>query len=210
MEQVMITRLTRHLGLNDEQSLILMRRFGDMREQRMNLQRERMEVMNELRKVLEEEKDENALNELTGHLDALEIRGNELEQESRHVVEELDLNVWQKAKIKLFLSDFQDEMRRVLQQVQGPRGPRGPMMGDPDMPGPPFGPRMGDPDRPGPPHGKMMGNPDVPRGPGAPGDGMRRPRDGRGGDGPGQRPPNMPNRPRRSGAPEPPPEPPAQ
>lgn len=222
MEQVMVTRLTRNLGLNDEQSLILMRRFAEMREQRQTLQRERMEVMRDLRNVIKEEKDEGALTELMERLKHLDNRSRDMEMESRNAVEGLDLNVWQRAKIELFMSDFQNEMRRVLQQVQGNRGPHGPMMGDPDMPGPPYGPRMGDPnapcpmmgdpDMPGPPPGPMMGNPQGPRGPGAPGDAMRRPRgNGPGqGPGPGQRPPNMPNRPRRSGPPEPPPAPPAQ
>ena len=122
MEQVMVTRLTRNLT-NDEQSLIIMRRFAEMREQRQTLQRERMEVMRDLRNVIKEEKDEGALTELMERLKHLDNRSRDMEMESRNAVEGLDLNVWQRAKIELFMSDFQNEMRRILQQVQGNRGP---------------------------------------------------------------------------------------
>ena len=194
MEQVMITRLTRRLELTDEQSMMLMRHFAEMRELRQSLQQERMKVMRELRGVLQEQKDEAALMALMEQLEQLENQINELNLESRRSIDGLDLNVWQKAKLELFMSEFQGEMRRVLQRAQGegPMGARGQMMGPNGRPG--MAPGQGRPGRP------MMDDPDRPRGPY---------QDGRG-EGRGQRPLNMQNNPRRSGPPEPPPEQPLQ
>lgn len=151
LEQVMVGRLSREMDLTDEQSILFMRRFGDLRKQQQELRQERMEIMRELRPVLKKQEDEAALDRLMGRIEALNERSAAAEQTIRDSFSDLNLNIWQKAKLELFLSDFENQMRRIVQQAHGGR--------------------MG-PDRPG--QLREGGRPvDGPRrqGPGAPGDG---------------------------------------
>ncbi len=171
LEQVLVTRLSRRLGLNDEQSVILMRRFSELREQQEALRRKRMEILHGLRGVLRLEEDEAALKRLMGALAETDKELAAGERGAREALRDMDLNIWQQAKLELFLSEFEGDMRRLVQQVHGGR-PMPPGM-DKDQPRPRRGPEgmMDRPrptrpeDRQGPRHPRMPDMPTPPRRP---------------------------------------------
>lgn len=150
LEQVMVTRLSRRLELSDEQSIILMRRFSDLREKQQRLRRERLDILQELRTVLRLEEDETQLRRLMQALRDVDARIAASEHEAREALRDMDLTVWQQARLELFLSEFEGEMRRLVQHMRGDR-PMQPRMG-PDMERarpPREGDRPGDRPRPG-------------------------------------------------------------
>lgn len=117
LEQVLVSRLSRRLDLDDEQSVILMRRFSELREQQQSLHRKRMEILHELRGVLRLEEDEAALKRLMSDLREVDARIVAGEQDARKSFQDMDLSIWQQAKLELFLSEVEGDMRRP-----GPHG----------------------------------------------------------------------------------------
>ena len=156
LQQVMVSRLSMDLGLTDEQSIIFMRRFAELEEQQRVLRRERAEIMRKLRPILKDQRDEAALHRLMGRLEEANRKSAASEETIRRSFDEMNLNVWQKAKVELFLSDFENQVRRIIQQARDiqtgapqtllPDRPR------PEKPLPPRAPRgQNPPPPPGPP-----------------------------------------------------------
>ncbi len=179
LEQVMMTRLSRQLGLSDEQSLLLMRRFSELREQQQELRRERAEVMRELRGVVKKEQDEAALKQLMERLDGLNKKLAASNQDIRGAAKDMNLTVWQQAKLEIFLGEFEGEMRRIVQQARGGKSAADGL--GPDRPRPFRGPD-GALEGPGARLRDRDGDP-------------RRPRQGKAGELPGPRPPRAPETP---------------
>ncbi len=135
MQQVMVSKLTRDLGLNDEQSFLVMRRFGELADRQRELRQQRVDIMRKLRPVLKQQRDEAALDRLMKELESVNQQSAALEQTLRKTFEGMNLNVWQQAKLELFLNDFENQLRRIVQQAQGRHaGVPGP---GPDRPGGP-------------------------------------------------------------------------
>ena len=118
LQQVMVSRLSMDLGLTDEQSIIFMRRFAELEEQQRALRRERAEIMRKLRPILKDQRDEDALHRLMGRLEDINRKSAASEETIRRSFDEMNLNVWQKAKVELFLSDFENQVRRIIQQAR--------------------------------------------------------------------------------------------
>lgn len=118
LKQVMVGRLTRELGLNDEQSVLLLRRFDELQTRQRELNRERTEVMRRLRLVLKQQQDEEALHRLMERLEELKRQSAAMEETIRGSFDGMDLNVWQKAKIELFINDFESQVRHIVQQAR--------------------------------------------------------------------------------------------
>jgi len=159
MRQVMVSRLTRDLGLSDEQSLLVMRRFGELDDRQLELRQQRLSIMRKLRPVLKQQRDEAALEHLMKELDSVNQQSAASEQTLRSTFDGMNLNVWQKAKLELFLSDFENQIRRIVQQAQGrhpgmagpgPARPGGPLRDGAKIP-PQRPPRVNAPDSPPPP-----------------------------------------------------------
>lgn len=132
VEDVMMARLSKALDLDDEESLLLMRRFKEHREESMRLFRERQQNINALREALEAE-DEAASVEV---LETLLRLDKALSDHRQDLILEpgLELDRMQRARLYVFLADFEEGMRRILRQVHVQRdsedGSR--------SPGPPF------------------------------------------------------------------------
>ena len=96
LEQVMIARLSSELKLNDEQSVVLMRRFTESREEKQSLNREHTEAMRALRGIVDQNKDEAALNECLARLRDIDTK---LASHRQRLQETMgaDLSPWQKA-----------------------------------------------------------------------------------------------------------------
>jgi len=178
LEQVMIARLSNELKLNDDQSLVLMRRFNEAREEKQALNKERAEAMRDLRGLVEQQKDEATLKECLTRLHDLDAKLSSYKQRLQETMG-ADLNPWQKAKLALFLEQFEADVRQMLREARerrngppfGPMGMPQPgmqpgMMPQPGMqPGMPPGPGMG-PQNPG--RNPMQPGPNGPRPPQGP------------------------------------------
>lgn len=186
-QQVMVARLSKELDLNDEETVLLVRRFLDYKEEGKQLRRERTQLGKALRELVQggdanNDKIENKLGEL--------MRVDEqIAASKRGLYEKMsaDLAPVKKAKLYAFMQEFENELRRMADDIRDRRGgpPDGPPHGrgpgrdnmrgpgpDGDRMGPPPGDRPGRPDRPGGPPGRKHGpGPDGPPPPPRPGSG---------------------------------------
>lgn len=143
IQSVMAAKLSRELGLNEEQTVLMVRRFSEFRDQLNDMKRQRQEKMKTLRTALRErqpdETVEAALQDLIAHdLKTLEFRKDAYQKAAGN------LSVSQRAKLYVFVSDFEGDMRRLIQkareQKQGmnrPPRPAPPFEGQPAPPRPP-------------------------------------------------------------------------
>ncbi len=143
LQQVMIARVSQELALNDEQTVMMVRRFSEFREQMRELMQRRGELVQGLEHMLRDGAEGPALEERLGAITALDM---EIAQARLRVFEQVGegLTPWQRAKLYLFVSDFESEMRALVQQAREYKrmrdegaGPRPPMPPRPDGPRPP-------------------------------------------------------------------------
>ena len=176
-QQVMVARLSKELDLNDEETVLLVRRFLDYKEESKQLRRERAQLGKQLRELVGQGEGKDA--EIEAKLGELLAVDEKIAGSKRGLYEKMStgLNPVKKAKLYAFMQEFENELRRMADDVRerrggGPDGPphgRGPGRDFERGPGPPDGERMG------PPPGDRPGRPDRPgpggrkRGPGADG-----------------------------------------
>ena len=187
VESIMAARLAEELGLNDEQTVLMIRRLSEFRKEMNERKKQRSELLKELRTVLQEGKPDE---EITAKLDGLLKYDKESVEFKRGIYEKAceGLAVAQRAKMYVFLDQFEADMRKLIEKARATRTERGRR---PDF----FDPRR-PPDMPQPPAGlpgDAAGRPDIPGRPPMPGmegrmPGQRPPR-AQGGSPNGQQPP---------------------
>ena len=145
LEQVMVARLSAELGLTDEQSVLMVRRFSQFKKETQQLQRERAEVMKELRQTaLKGDADPAAVSPLLEK--SLQLGEKIALQRQRlfHAMAE-GMDPVQQGKLLVFLEEFEGQMRQVVKTAQerrapGPGIPRPHKQGDRAPIGPPPAP----------------------------------------------------------------------
>jgi len=153
LEQVMVARLSAELGLTDEQSVLMVRRFSQFKKETQQLQRERAEVMKELRQTaLKGDADPAAVSPLLEK--SLQLGEKIALQRQRlfHAMAE-GMDPVQQGKLLVFLEEFEGQMRQVVKTAQERRAP-----GPPDRMGPPPGGQPGPPPGPGIPRPHKQGD----------------------------------------------------
>jgi Spy/CpxP family protein refolding chaperone len=140
METIRMVRLTRELGLNDEQTVLVVRRIEDLKQRERELARRKEEVMRELRESVRagapDERIQDLLNE------AINV-DREMAEIKIHAVNEFGdlLSPTQRAKLYLFTSDFNKDMRNMIERARRLRiegmGDKQPGKQAPGMPGSP-------------------------------------------------------------------------
>jgi len=156
LEQVMLARLSEELGLTDEQTVLMVRRFMDFRNKRNDLRRERENLMKSLREAIDHNAPDPKLEEVLNRIRDLH---ETLINQQRALYEELsqDLNARQRAKLFLFLERFEAEVQQMLRRTAEQR-PGPPVPPPPGGPHPPIGMMP-----PGPPAGSPRLPSDAPR-----------------------------------------------
>lgn len=121
METIMIVRLSRELELTDEQSVLLVRHVSEFKDRIREIKEERKETLRGLRQALKSGAEDHALQQ---KLDAVVQLDHAAVDLTRNMVEEAgrDLTVAQKAKLYVFLGDFEREMRHLVQRAKMRRG----------------------------------------------------------------------------------------
>lgn len=115
-EQVMIARLSKDLEFSDEETVLLVRRFIEFRDAVQIRRRERERAVRALERAVAQEK--------TDHIDKLlaDVMAfdEQLASAKRRMYEHVSegLAPEKKAKLYLWLRDFESDMRRLLQQAR--------------------------------------------------------------------------------------------
>lgn len=124
LEEVLMARLTRELALDEEQTVLMVRHLAEFRDKMASMRRERMVLARNLRQAVREGKDEKAIAKV---LEVVVVHEEKMAVARREIVdfEGFELTTWQKAKLYLFIVDFESDMRRLLKQAQERRQGRG-------------------------------------------------------------------------------------
>ena len=133
LEEVLMARLTRELALDEEQTVLMVRHLAEFRDNMAALRRERLVLSRNLRQAVREGKDEEAIAKVLEEVVAHEAKAAEARREIIDF-DGFELTTWQKAKLYLFIVDFESDMRRLLKQAQERRFGRGQKPSQPQDP----------------------------------------------------------------------------
>lgn len=127
MEDMMIARLSQELGLSDEQTVLLVRKFNQFRSDAANLRKQRAELTRELKALVEKDKEDSAIEAKTQELGALDLK---IAQARLDAFKESSAGLapWQRAKLYIFASEFENEVRGLVQKARERRH----MLGEPE------------------------------------------------------------------------------
>jgi len=117
VETVRMVRLSRELGLTDEQTVVLVRQYNEARENGVKVQRERHELMRELRGLVSANAPESDIDQKLEQLiakdrEALATRLDAFEKAS------VPLTPAQQARLYLFMGDFDKRMRTLIETAR--------------------------------------------------------------------------------------------
>lgn len=121
IDTVRIFRLSRTLELSDEQTVMLMRRYDDLKKQISELWDKRNQMMEQLREKVNKNAPEAEIEQVLNDL-------SKLEEENFYARRDLlkkagqDLTITQRAKLLLFMQDFERDMRKLLERAREFRG----------------------------------------------------------------------------------------
>ncbi len=154
IETVKMVRLTKELGLTQEQTVVLVKQYNEYKERLEKLSQRRQERLRDLKDAVHSDNDDR----IEAALKALIVQDAEIAETRRTAFNEVgkELTIKQKARLYVFLQEFDQDMRRLIQRARE-RGEA------PGMSGPmlnrmremregrqgPF-PQQGPPGRPGP------------------------------------------------------------
>lgn len=118
VETVMMVRLAEVLDLDDEQTVVMVRRLRELKETMTRMRRERGERYRELKEALRDGADPGGIE---AKLDALLAHDRELETFKQDRLRDLSvgLSVTQRAQLYIFLCEFEDDMRHLVHRAQG-------------------------------------------------------------------------------------------
>lgn len=124
LEEVLMARLTRELALDEEQTVLMVRHLAEFRDKMAALRRERSVLARNLRQAVREGKDEKAIGKV---LEEVVLHEEKMAVARREIVDfdGFELTTWQKAKLYLFIVDFESDMRQLLKKAQERRQGRG-------------------------------------------------------------------------------------
>lgn len=130
IETVKMVRLSKELGLTQEQTVVLVGQYNEFKAQIEKLNQERQERLRDLKEAVRTDSDNERIQKA---LDALMEHDAKITETRRAAFNEVgkDLTIKQKAKLYVFLQEFDQDMRRLIQRARE-RG-QGPAMNGPMM-----------------------------------------------------------------------------
>ena len=117
IETVRMVRLSQELGLTDEQTVVLVRQYNRAKDDAARIQKERQEIAKELRELVRDGAPENTIGERLDQLiakdkEALMMRFDAFERVAS------ELTPVQKAKLYVFMGDFEKRMRSLIEEAR--------------------------------------------------------------------------------------------
>lgn len=120
LEEVMIARMSQELALDDEQTILMVRRFNQFRDQMREMRKHRAQIANEIKAVIKQNKEDAAIEEKLSALTGLDEKIIQTRIEAFNVVAS-GLTPWQRAKLYLFISEFENDVRGLMQKAREQR-----------------------------------------------------------------------------------------
>jgi len=117
IDTVRIYRLSKTLELSDEQTVLLMRRYDDFKKKVAELWEKRTKTMDLLREKVEGGAPESEIEEILNSLARLEEESSKARTDLIQKSGE-GLTVMQRARMLLFLQDFERDMRRLIERAR--------------------------------------------------------------------------------------------
>ncbi|MBI2434399.1 MAG: hypothetical protein HYV26_16195 [Candidatus Hydrogenedentes bacterium] len=117
LEQVMMARLSKDLALDEEQTVLMVRQFMDFRDEQRALRKTRNDLFRELEQALRGSKGDT---EIAPKLEALIAQDKKIEASRDSLFENASagLTAWQKGRLYIFLSRFENDMRHMVQRAR--------------------------------------------------------------------------------------------
>jgi hypothetical protein len=139
LEEVMLARLSRELKLTETETVLMVRRYSDFREAMQQLRAERDRLARQLRQALKEDAADGVLTPLMAEIRAVD---EEMALARMTIYDEIsaDLDTKQKARLYLFIGEFEAQLRRWLNEAWQRRTGGEPPAGGLGEGGRPFGP----------------------------------------------------------------------
>lgn len=124
VESIRMAKLSREVGLTEEQTVLLMRRYHETRERIGRLTKTRFEQLKTLREAVAEGSSDDQIKLLLEQLRATDMDLMRVHQEA--VAQASDgLTVTQQAKLYIFMNTFDHDMRRLVERVRRSRSGEG-------------------------------------------------------------------------------------
>lgn len=123
LTQVMVARLSMDLGLNDEQTILMTRRLTEYREALQELRQQHVKLGRELREALEAKAEESVITERLNAVLAADEKMAAARRE-RFEAAAAALTPAQRAKLYVFVADFDNQLRRMVEQAKEERAKR--------------------------------------------------------------------------------------
>ncbi len=141
VEVILAARLAKELGLNDEQTVLMLRRFSSYREQVNALRKDRQDRLKALKaSVKSGESDELITAKLNDLMDQ-DVKMAEFRKMAYEKASE-GLTATQRAKLYVFVNEFEGDMRKLVQQARERSHRRGPLAEPRNQDAPPRPPRL--------------------------------------------------------------------
>lgn len=117
IEEVMIARITKDLEMNDEQTVLIVRRFSEYRDKAREARQQRKKLVDEMKEALKSADNPGQVEE---KLKAILALDTEIAQNRTAAFENMatSLTPLQRGKLYLFLADFENELRRMVQSAK--------------------------------------------------------------------------------------------
>lgn len=123
VQEILMARLAHELVLNDEQTVIMLKRFTEYRAQLDMFKKERLELIRALRTSVSAKEADTAIETKLKALAAHDVKVAEYKKNLYDGASE-GLSMPQRAKLYIFLSDFESDMRKLIQKAREQSGQR--------------------------------------------------------------------------------------
>ncbi|MBX7254713.1 MAG: hypothetical protein K1Y02_00030 [Candidatus Hydrogenedentes bacterium] len=114
---VMMARIARELNLTDEQTVIMMRRFGEHREAIEGIIADRNRAFKELKEAISTNAADDVLQKKLSAVVELDKKQAEMRQNAFKSVAE-GMTPKQQAQLYVFIMDFENHMKRLIQRAK--------------------------------------------------------------------------------------------
>ncbi len=122
IEKVRIYKLTEELDLSEEQMTKLFPRLKEMRKNEQEFHKQRIEIVQKLKELLEEKAKEQEIIKTLSRLQELQKKRFESQLRELEEVKQI-LTPEQQARFIIFQEEFEKEIRDLIREVRGRRLP---------------------------------------------------------------------------------------
>lgn len=121
VESLRIVKMTEVLNLSEEQSIKVFTKMGQIKREKKDLQKKRIEAMQSIRGLIDSGTSEEKLKEAVENIKSL---ANSIKDQDDALIKYLEgiLSVEQQAKYIIFTEDFQKDIRKMIGHAHDLRG----------------------------------------------------------------------------------------